>query len=568
VIRLRAALAAVAVAGAGVGGAWQTPPPAPQRTPVFRGGITVVPLSVTVLDRRGAPITDLTQADFTVFENGKPREIVNFFLQRYEPGPAPPPPASINRVRDGTIAPQTRRTFLIVLGYGRIQEPTKALDGAIHFVRNRLLPQDAVAVMAFHRATNFTTAHDDVARLLERYKKDHERVVSEINQWLFMNTPPPGSGRGHAPIPDRFLAMIDDVLLGPAGADGRRAATVLTLRRIADMLLGMDRAVPVAEKAWQRQDRFADIQGDLQYAGVELNDAVLGSSRLKLFAGIEYLRFLDGDKHMLFFANGGLVRNDPDRRADHDVTLMAQRATDARVVVDLVATNGTNPRGGAGGDPWGREIAERTGGFYSSVDIAAKAVDKVDQGTRFSYLLGYEPSSPDLDGRYPDIEVRVSRPGVTLQFRHGYFAAAEPEPLELKALVVQSRVENALAYDATAKDIPLTASARLLPRMGVSAEARVEVTIDAAPLAFERKDGLRTAQLELQVYIGDAKQVVIGQLGERLDLEADDATHERWLKSGIRRMLRVPFIGEARYVKVVVYDYGSDRVGTWAVSIK
>ena len=52
--------------------------PTPQQTPpVFRTGTTVVPLTVTVLDRKGAPVRDLTQADFTVFENKRLREIVN-----------------------------------------------------------------------------------------------------------------------------------------------------------------------------------------------------------------------------------------------------------------------------------------------------------------------------------------------------------------------------------------------------------------------------------------------------------------------------------------------------------
>ncbi len=213
----RAGIVALLVATAAVVSAQQAPPP-PQRTPVFRSGITVVPLTVTVLDRKGAPVTDLKQEDFTVIENKTPREILNFFLQRYEPGPVPAEPEAINRVRDESVKPQTRRTFLIVLGYGRIQEPTKALDGAIDLVRHRLLPQDAVAVMGFHRVTNFTTDHEQIAQLLERYKKEHERIVGEINQWVFMATPPPGSGRGHAPIPDRFLKMVDAVFARP----GRR----------------------------------------------------------------------------------------------------------------------------------------------------------------------------------------------------------------------------------------------------------------------------------------------------------------------------------------------------------
>jgi len=547
----------------------QTPPtqlPPPQQTPVFRTSTTVVPLSVTVLDRKGNPVTDLTQADFTVTENKKKCDVVNFFLQRYEPGPVPPPPTAINRVRDETIKPQTRRTFLIVLGYGRIQHPTKALDGAIDLVRNRLLPQDAVAVMAFHRATNFTTDHEAIVRILERYKKEHEKIVFDINEWVLFASSP--YSPGHAPIPDRFYNRADDVFLGPAAADGTRPPSSITLRRVVDMLLGMDRAVPVSEKPWQRQDRFADLAGDSRDYGVELSDAALRNSRLKLFAGIEYLRYLDGDKHMVIFANGALVRDDPDRRPDHDALLMSQRATDARVIVDMVATNGTSPNAFMSGDRWGREIAERTGGFYSSVDMAVKAVAKIDQGTRFSYLLGYEPTNPNLDGRYRDVEVRVNRPDVVVQYRHGYYAAAEPPPLELKELIVKSRVENALASDSNAKDIPLTVTARMLPRMGVSAQMRAEVVITAAPLAFTLTNGRHTAQLELQAYVGDARENIIGEFGERLDLDATEATRDEWLKTGIRRALRIPVFGDAKFVKVVVYDYGSDKAGSFMLKLK
>jgi hypothetical protein len=46
--------------------------------------------------------------------------------------------------------------------------------------------------------------------------------------------------------------------------------------------------------------------------------------------------------------------------------------------------------------------------------------------------------------------------------------------------------------------------------MGVGLETRVEILIDAGPLAMALKDGLRTGQLEVQVYCGDAKQAVIG----------------------------------------------------------
>ena len=61
-----------------------------QQPPVFRSTTTVVPLTVTVLDEKGLPVTDLKASEFTVYENKQSREIVNFFPQAFAPGPVQP----------------------------------------------------------------------------------------------------------------------------------------------------------------------------------------------------------------------------------------------------------------------------------------------------------------------------------------------------------------------------------------------------------------------------------------------------------------------------------------------
>jgi Ca-activated chloride channel family protein len=45
--------------------------------PTFRAGVDLVTLGVTVVDRKGSLITDLTQGDFEVFEDGKPQRITH-----------------------------------------------------------------------------------------------------------------------------------------------------------------------------------------------------------------------------------------------------------------------------------------------------------------------------------------------------------------------------------------------------------------------------------------------------------------------------------------------------------
>jgi VWFA-related protein len=596
---------------AGLAGSARTPPQQPpqQQPPVFKSRTDVVPLTVTVVDEKGVPVKDLKASDFTVTENRKVREIVNFFPTELAPLPVPAGdavPARAPAPGNG-LAPPTRRTFLIVLGYGRIEFPTNALEGAIELV-NRMLPQDAVAVMAFHRTTAFTTDHQRIVQILERYRKDHEKIVLDINNYRFMaRAPVIAGGRagtsappGSAPIPDKIIKRIDEIFLGPS-ASGNASPGSPFLRDTSDMLIGMDRVTPVVEKPGQHQETFDSITKELRDNGESFRDEVLLSTKLKFYAGVEYLRRIDGEKQIVFFSGlegGGTLAGSPYRAAGRGATairapagryeaalnaasgadangmardideasVLAERASDARVVVNLIATNGTTRTGG--GDPTGRHITELTGGYYTSLEMAPKAVARVDEMTRFSYLLGYTPSDPALDGRFRDVDVKVNRPGVTVRFRHGYFAADEPPPLELEALMKRARIETALAFDQESKDIPVQVTVSPPTRMGVQSQTRVEIVIGAAPLALTLTDGVRSGQLEVQVYCGDAKQKVIGDAGDHFDLTADEATYQQWLQFGIRKFIRVPTDAPPQYVKVVVYDYGSDRVGSAMVTIK
>src|SRR5687768_15933824 len=46
--------------------------------PTFRTGVDLVTLGVTTVDKKGNLITDLTQDDFEVFEDGKPQRLTHF----------------------------------------------------------------------------------------------------------------------------------------------------------------------------------------------------------------------------------------------------------------------------------------------------------------------------------------------------------------------------------------------------------------------------------------------------------------------------------------------------------
>ena len=66
-------------------GSQQLPPVQP---PTFRTGVDAVQLDVSVLDKERRPVRGLTAADFTVLEDGKPRQIVGFSAVELPPLPA------------------------------------------------------------------------------------------------------------------------------------------------------------------------------------------------------------------------------------------------------------------------------------------------------------------------------------------------------------------------------------------------------------------------------------------------------------------------------------------------
>lgn len=550
-------IAAVLVAASAVVSLAQAPPQQPQ-VPVFRSGVDLVPVTVTVTDQQGRPVTDLKQSDFRVFEDNKERPVMAFYPQRLEPGPAVEPTMAIARARASGLAPATSRTFVLVLGFGRIQEPTNALDGAMKFVRENLLPQDAVSVIALHRATKFTTDHRAIEEVLRRYKTHHERMVWDITRF-FMNTRAPGVCGG-PPLPPEMLAGFERDLF-----DGIVPAS--STRGTLDLLLGMDLAKPTGERSWQEQTTFKQVLKDLEHACVNLSDVMATSGYFRVLAAIEALRFVDGEKHVVFMGTGFAPRR---------TELLTARANDARVTIDFVSTMGMVMTGMYQGKPVGpvrsfagcapcRDVAEATGGLYTSLDYMDQALTKVDQRSRASYLLGYAPLVPSLDGSYRRIRVEVNRPKVTVLYRNGYHAAEELPSLDVQDIVQAARVDAAATYNVDAGGIPVSVALR---PGGSRQLVTVDVTVGVSGIPMELVDGLRTGRLEVSVYCGDSKEKVVGETRATWNLRANTETYAEWVAKGLTRQVAVPVTAQPKYVKVVVYDRDSDLVGSKSITIK
>ncbi len=159
-----ALLAGVSVA-ASVNPAQQTPPPTappaqdPQaqqpQQPIFRAGVSVVRVDVSVRDRRGMPVDDLTVEDFEVFEDGVRQTVSTLQLVRLDGQPRPGDETSLEiRSQEHARAEAARedvRLFAILLDDYHIPKlplgvMLRLRPALLDFVR-QFKPTDLVAVL-------------------------------------------------------------------------------------------------------------------------------------------------------------------------------------------------------------------------------------------------------------------------------------------------------------------------------------------------------------------------------------------------------------------------------------
>jgi len=141
-------------AGAQLFGSAQQPAQPPPQPPVFRTGASLVRVDVTVIDRHGAPVTDLTAADFEVSEDNLPQTVETFKLVSADGRQAEGDETSLEiRSPEHAAAEAARddvRVFLLFWDEYHIGRFASAIQGRkalTDFVASAFGPTDLVALM-------------------------------------------------------------------------------------------------------------------------------------------------------------------------------------------------------------------------------------------------------------------------------------------------------------------------------------------------------------------------------------------------------------------------------------
>jgi VWFA-related protein len=361
----------------------------------------IVLLDVSVTDANGKPVTDLRQNEFRITEQGLPQSIASF-----EPPSAHAMPAAstgtvlVNSTADlGKIgqAPVT----LIVLDELNMTFADRA------YARTQLIEWLKRQPAVLPQPTALLAINDSNLHLLRDYTQNRDALLAILQKHagdVVWRMDPNSTSASTQENMGAVLAAIDQLAQATRGIPGRKN------------LLWAGRGLPAVAISDVGASSADSVNAQLRY----LSDLLM-QARVTLSVIGPALSASEANLFNSTLAQGGTQ------------TLADQTQTD---------TNMSALNNGDGVLKFFALSVASGGHSYSARnDIDAEIGRSVDEGGTY-YTLSYRPTSASNDPKtYRKIHVEVTRPGLTVQTRDGYFAQQQQPVLSAKESTQQ------LAYD-------------------------------------------------------------------------------------------------------------------------
>ena len=431
---------------------------------VVRTNTRLVAVDV-VATKKGEQVPDLKVEDFTLLEDGKPQKISGFTFQ------------GANAVKI-TQLPQLPEN--VVTNTPRIQ--SSSLNVILFDTINGNLPEQAYAkdeLLKFLNTTELSRplaifALENELKLLHDFTTDNKVLSAAVAKYR----PPaqPLSGDSFEARASAFTTR-GDYHTSERGID----TTLNQLNVLAKILKGY----PGRKNLIWLSESFpltlypeVNTQNSLSAGDMKSQEASTGQSTAKAL-----------QNSLVFKSYAALIMKVAD-------ALMA-----AQVAVYPVDAGAIGKDDHLASQHTMENMAERTGGrvFKNSNDLILGLKSSVEDGSAY-YTLEYYPDNKKWDGQFRTIEIKSSKPGMSLRYREGYYALDPEKVNKENSEAVGETFSRSLQLDAPAA-AGLLFQAQVLSLSDKNGKVVVNFHVDPQSIAFERKEGgLESAKLSCAVW--------------------------------------------------------------------
>lgn len=518
--------------------------PAARQQPTFRASVRLVNVTVIAHDSAGRPVTNLTAADFQVFEDGREEKIEAFAIDTDRPVQTATVPAQADPTLAANIFTNRRQTRdgggVTVVLLDRLnsswEDQKRARDQILKLLA-KAQPRDRIALYVLESDT-ITVLHD--------FTSDASRLIAVLNRHLGTTSVELAASEEKTP---------DFLRTGLADQD-------------ADTAAWLERTQQMVSETFLR--RRAELTTDA-LEGIANHLAGVPGRKNLVWVSAAFPLVISTD-------HGPLVMHTEVNRATRAINTadIAVYPVDIRGLVPALnpatatatTTKGAKPSpvfttmaGVAANQDTMETIARATGGrAYLNTNAIGESVRRAIEDSRVAYVLGYRSSRPENDNRFRNITVKVNRSGVRLRHRNGYLAVPVPARDSRARLDALQRV---LMSPLEASSVALAAQ---ISRMGK--EGTLVVRFDPSVLTWEQKKDVREASIDVVIAqsLPEGKYITIKET--TVNLTADPERYQQMMEDGVTLSSNFTTIPDAYRLHVVVSDVASQSVGSLIIPIK
>jgi VWFA-related protein len=513
-----------------------------QQKATFSATTNVVIVNVTVLDRNGRPIPNLTKDDFLLYEDGKLQKLQAVDFQNLkndilppptEPQPTPEPrfynPNAEKAAANTSLLTkyQDRRLIVLLFDFSSMQpaEQMRAEDAAIQFLTHQMTSSDSVALMTFgtelQTVLDFTSDRD---LLIKAIRKFHIGESSE-------NATVADQGADSEDQSGQFVA--DETEFNIFNADLKLAALEEAARRLAQ---------------YPEKKALVYISSGLQKNGVDNQSQLEATVNTAVRANVAFYP-IDARGLSALVPGGDATQQGAVGNGLHSGSAQNTLKNNFNNQQETLAT-----------------LAIETGGkaLLDSNDLTA-GLRQVQHDFTSYYVLSYVSSNPAQDGRYRRIQVKLApRLGnlhAKLEYRQGYYAPTTFR--RMNGEDKEAQLQQALLAENPITDLPMAVEVDYFRLSKGKYFVPITVKIPGSALSFHNKRSKAATELDFIANVLDARSRPVATVRDTIPLKVNETTAGEVVRKSIQYDTGVTLTSGRYTLRFVARENGEGKIGTF-----
>ncbi|HKQ76932.1 MAG TPA: VWA domain-containing protein [Blastocatellia bacterium] len=211
------------------------------------------------------------------------------------------------------------------------------------------------------------------------------------------------------------------------------------------------------------------------------------------------------------------------------------------------------------------QLALWTGGFIvSDTNDMAKRLGRVDEELRTYYLASYITTNQNQDGKFRQIEVKLKRPGLIVQSRKGYIAAAPVASFADFETAALAALNNSPAA------LPVKAMALSFPQASPVARVPVMAQIPSDMITFVEDKTAKTWTMDFRVIalIKDRDKQMVKNLSQQFRLGGPLNKLDEAKRNGLSYYREAELPTGAYEIEIIAHDAAGAKASMQRISLE